>query len=241
MAMKQSENMRIIGLVGGMSWESSAEYYRLINEFTKERLGGWHSSKCLMYSLDFDEIERLQRVGEWTKLAQLMIDAAKRLERGGAECLLLCTNTMHKMAEEVQKAVSIPLIHIADSTGKDVSSRGLKTVGLLGTMFTMEEDFYKDRLSETFGLKVLIPDKKDRQFIHNVIYNELCLGKISRASKEEFKKIVSKLERCGAQGIILGCTEIPLLINQDDVRLPIFDTTRIHAKAGVRFALGEIG
>ncbi len=220
-----------------MSWESSAEYYKLINELIKEKLGGWHSSKCLMYSVDFDEIEQLQHKGEWTKLTQLMVDAAMRLEMGGAECILLCTNTMHKMAEEVQKAISIPLIHIVDASGEEIKSMGLRAVGLLGTKFTMEEDFYKGRLSEKFGLRVIVPNEHDRQVIHNVIYDELCLGKINPASKEEFKRIIVQLEREGAQGIVLGCTEIPLLIKQSDVKLPIFDTTKIHAKAGVKFSL----
>ena len=229
--------MKTIGLIGGMSWESSADYYRFINEFTKERLGGWHSSRCLLFSVDFNEIERLQHEGQWEKLTQLMIDAAKRLEAGGAECILICTNTMHKMADEVQKAVSLPLIHIADATGEEIISQGLKAVGLLGTKFTMEEDFYKKRLSEKFGLTVIIPEQKDRQVIHNIIYDELCLGEISPASKEEAKKIIDKLKKEGAQGIVLGCTELPILIKQNEVKIPVFDTTKIHAKAGVDFAL----
>ena len=220
-----------------MSWESSAEYYKLINEFTREKLSGLHSSKCLIYSLDFAEIEKLQDEREWVKLTGIMIDAARKLEAGGAECILICTNTMHKMAEEIQAAISIPLIHIADATGEAIKSEGLKTVGLLGTKYTMEEDFYKGRLLEKFGLEVLIPDKQDREIVHNVIYNELCLGKISRVSKEKFRKIIARLEKEGARGIILGCTEIPLLIKQDDLKMPVFDTTRIHAKAGVEFAL----
>ncbi|MCX6776462.1 MAG: aspartate/glutamate racemase family protein [Candidatus Micrarchaeota archaeon] len=231
--------MKIIGLIGGMSWESSAEYYKLLNEFTREKLGGWHSSRCLMYSLDFAEIEKLQHENEWAKLTLIMIDAAKKLEAGGAECILICTNTMHKMAEEVQKAVSIPLIHIADATGEEIKSMGLKKVGLLGTKFTLEEDFYKGRLSKKFGLEVIIPSERDRQIIHNIIYDELCLGKINQISKEKLKNIIAKLEREGAQGIVLGCTEIPLLIKQDDLKLPIFDTAKIHVKAGVEFALKQ--
>ncbi len=219
-----------------MSWESSAEYYKLINEFTKERLSGWHSSKCLIYSFDFAEIEKLQNENEWVKLNGIMIDAARKLEAGGAECILICTNTMHKTAEEIQAAISIPLIHIADATGEEIKTKGLKTVGLLGTKYTMEENFYKGRLSEQFGLKVIIPDKPDREVIHNVIYDELCLGKISQVSKEKFKNIIAKLEKEGAQGIVLGCTEITLLIKQDDLKIPVFDTTKIHAKAGVEFA-----
>ncbi len=219
-----------------MSWESSAEYYRLINEFTREKLSGWHSSKCLIYSLDFAEIEKLQNEREWVKLTGIMIDVAKKLEAGGAGCVLICTNTMHKMAEEIQAAISIPLIHIADATGEAIKTKGLKTVGLLGTKYTMEENFYKGRLSEKFGLDVIIPDKQDREVVHNIIYDELCLGKISQVSKEKFKKIIAKLEKEGAQGIVLGCTEITLLIKQDDLKIPVFDTTKIHAKAGVEFA-----
>ncbi len=231
--------MKTIGLIGGMSWESSAEYYRIINESVREELGGWHSSKCLMYSFDFDEMHRLQDKGEWERLARLVADAARRLETGGADCILICANTMHKMAGEVQKAVSIPVIHIANATGEEIKSKGLRTVGLLGTRFTMEEDFYKGRLSEKFGLKVIVPEERDRRFIHDVIFNELCLGKFNPSSKEEFKRIISRLEKDGAEGVVLGCTEIPLLIKQEDVKSPIFDTTRIHAKAGVKFALGE--
>ena len=229
--------MKTIGLIGGMSWESSAEYYKLINEFTSERLSGWHSSRCLLYSLDFAEIEELQNEYEWAKLTAIMIEAARRLEAAGAECILICTNTMHKTAEEIQEAISIPLIHIVDATGEEIKEKGLQTIGLLGTMFTMEDDFYRGRLSKKYGLKVIIPDKGDREVIHKIIYEELCLGKIRRASKEIFKQIIGKLEKEGAKGIILGCTEIPLLINQEDVKIPVFDTTRIHAKAGVDFAL----
>jgi aspartate racemase len=229
--------MKVIGLIGGMSWESSADYYRLINELTKERLGGWHSSKVLLFSVDFDEIEKLQHEGQWQKLTQLMVDAARRLEAGGAECILICTNTMHKMADEVQKAVSVPLIHIADATGNEIISKGLNAVGLLGTKFTMEEDFYKKRLSEKFGLTVIIPGSNDRQLIHSIIYDELCLGKIKDSSREAVKKIINKLEKEGAQGIVLGCTELPILIKQTDAEIPLFDTTQIHAKAGVDFAL----
>jgi aspartate racemase len=229
--------MKIIGLIGGMSWESSAEYYRLINEFTREKLSGWHSSRCIIYSLDFAEIEKLQDAKEWVRLTAIMVDAARKLEAGGAECILICTNTMHKIAGEIQEAISIPIIHIADATAEAIMKEGLKTVGLLGTRYTMEEDFYKGRLSEKFGLEVLIPDKQDREIVHKVIYDELCLGKINRTSKEKFKEIISGLKKEGAQGIILGCTEIPLLIKQGDLTMPVFDTTRIHAKAGVEFAL----
>jgi len=229
--------MKVIGLIGGMSWESSAEYYRLINEYTKEKLSGWHSSRCMLYSLDFAEIEKWQDENDWVKLTAILIDAARKLEAGGAECILICTNTMHKTADEIQKAISIPLIHIVDVTGEEIRAKGLRTVGLLGTKYTMEDGFYTGRLSEKYGLEVLIPDKLDREVVHNVIYNELCLGKTRRASKEKFKTIISRLEKRGARGIILGCTEIPLLIKQEDLKIPVFDTTRIHAKAGVDFAL----
>ncbi len=229
--------MKIIGLIGGMSWESSAEYYKLINEFTRDRLSGLHSSRCLLYSLDFADIDKLQNECEWSKLTAIIIEAARRLEAAGAECILICTNTMHKTAEEIQEAISIPLIHIVDATGEEIKAKGLQTIGLLGTRYTMEDDFYKGRLLKKDGLKVIIPDKRDREVIHKIIYEELCLGKIRRASKEIFKQIIGKLEKEGAQGIILGCTEIPLLINQEDVKIPVFNTTRIHAKAGVDFAL----
>ncbi|MBN1692958.1 MAG: aspartate/glutamate racemase family protein [Dehalococcoidales bacterium] len=229
--------MKVIGLIGGMSWESSAEYYRLINEYTKEKLSGWHSSRCMLYSLDFAEIEKWQDENDWVKLTAILIDAARKLEAGGAECILICTNTMHKTADEIQKAISIPLIHIVDVTGEEIRAKGLRTVGLLGTKYTMEDGFYTGRLSEKYGLEVLIPDKLDKEVVHNVIYNELCLGKTRQASKEKFRTIISKLEKRGARGIILGCTEIPLLIKQEDLKIPVFDTTRIHAKAGVDFAL----
>lgn len=226
--------MKTIGLIGGTSWESTAEYYRLINELTKERLGGWHSAKCLIYSLDFGEIMEEK---DWARIAGLFIQTANKLETSGAECILLCANTMHKVAEEVRKNISIPLIHIADVTGEVIKKTGLKTVGLLGTKVTMEEDFYKERLTANFGLEIIIPNKRDRELINNVVYNELCFGIINRSSKEEFQGIITRLEKEGAQGIILGCTEIPLLINQGDVGIPVFDTTKIHATASVEFAL----
>ena len=229
--------MKTIGLIGGMSWESSAEYYKLINELVKEKLGGFHSAKCILYSVDFDEIEILQRNGKWADLTKLMIGAAKKLELAGADCIVIATNTMHKMADEVQASVKIPLIHIADGTAKEIVSQKIKSIGLLGTKFTMEQDFYKGRLAKKFGLNVLVPDEKDRQIIHNIIYNELCLGKIKASSKKQFIKIIAALRKNGVQGIILGCTEIGLLIKQSDVNLPVFDTTKIHAKEAVDFAL----
>ena len=229
--------MKIIGLIGGMSWESSAEYYRIINEKIKEKLGGLHSAKTLMYSVNFEEIEKLQHQGKWQELTEIMIDAAKRLENGGADFIVICTNTMHKMADEIQKNVKIPLLHIADATAEKVENRGIKKVGLLGTKFTMEEDFYKGRLIDKYRLQVLIPNEKDRQIVHDVIYKELCLGIVNPESKEKFIEIIKNLVSDGAEAVILGCTEIPLLIKQDDVEILIFDTTRIHAEAAVEWSI----
>ena len=229
--------MKTIGLIGGMSWESSIEYYRIINETVKARLGGVHSADCLMYSVDFAEIESLQNAGEWEQLTLEMISAARRLERGGADCLVICTNTMHKMADEVQAAIQIPLLHIADAAGAAVQAKELTTVGLLGTRFTMEGNFYRGRLAEKFGLQVLIPDEAGRETVHRVIYNELVKGEIKAGSRQAFLAIIEDLQSRGAQGIVLGCTEIPLLVKQDDVAIPIFDTTRLHAEAAVNWAL----
>jgi len=229
--------MKTIGLIGGMSWESSAEYYRIINETVKEKLGGLHSAKCIMYSVDFEEIEKLQHEGKWKEATELMIDAAKRIEKGGADFVVICTNTMHKMADEVQSNINIPLLHIADAAAEKIMSKGLKKVGLLGTKFTMEEDFYKGRLSNKFGLDVTIPEEDEREIVHNIIYKELCLGEIKESSKEKFKKIIENLVSGGAEGIILGCTEIPLLIKQEDCPVPLFDTTKIHAQSAVELAL----
>jgi len=229
--------MKTIGLIGGMSWESSIEYYRIINESVKTRLGGLHSADCLMYSVDFAEIEILQNAGEWDQLTQEMISASQRLERGGAGCLVICTNTMHKMADEVQAAIRIPLLHIADAAGAAIQAKELTTVGLIGTRFTMEGDFYRGRLAEKFGLKVLIPDETGRETVHRVIYDELVKGEIKEGSKKAFLAVIEGLQNCGAQGIILGCTEIPLLVKQTDVAIPIFDTTRLHAEAAVDWAL----
>jgi len=229
--------MKTIGLIGGMSWESSAEYYRIINQTVQERLGGLHSAQCILFSFDFQEIEHLQHRGEWEQLTKLMIRAAQRLEGAGAELLAICTNTMHKMAEEVQTSVSIPLVHIADATAKAIMEKGLDEVALLGTRFTMEEDFYKKRLQEKYKLEVIIPSESDRELIDNVIYTELCCGVTKQSSREQFKAIIEKLASNGAQGIILGCTEIPLLLSQQDAEIPLFDTTRIHAQAAVEMAL----
>ncbi|MEA3431963.1 MAG: aspartate/glutamate racemase family protein [candidate division WOR-3 bacterium] len=231
--------MKTIGLIGGMSWESTSEYYRIINEAIRENLGGLHSAKIVMYSVDFEEIEQLQHEGKWDDATNLMIDAASRVERGGADFVLICTNTMHRMAEDVIGNINIPLLHIADATAEKIASSGLKKIGLLGTKFTMEQDFYKGRLIRKYGLEVIIPNESDREIVHNVIYNELCLGEIKDTSREQFKIIIKSLIDDGAQGIILGCTELPLLINQNDCAVPLFDTTEIHAKAAVEYALRE--
>jgi aspartate racemase len=229
--------MKTMGLIGGMSWESTLEYYRIINETVKEKLGGLHSAKCIIYSVDFEEVEKLQHEGKWNELSEMMIDAALRLERAGADFVIICTNTMHKVAEEVQENIDIPLLHIADATAEKIKEKGLKKVGLLGTKFTMEEDFYRKRLKEKHGIDVVIPEEDEREIVHRTIYDELCQGIIKHESKEGFKKIIENLVSKGAEGVILGCTEIPLLIKQEDVEIPIFDTTAIHAKAAVEFAL----
>ena len=231
--------MKVIGLIGGMSWESSLEYYRVINETVKEKLGRLHSARSIMYSVDFDEIEILQRQGKWDKATEFMIDAAQRVEKGGADFVIICTNTMHKMAEEVQKNIKIPLLHIADATAEKIKKQGLKKVGLLGTKFTMEEDFYKGRLVEKHDLEVIIPNEEERKLIHHILYSELCLGEIKSLSKDKFIRIIKNLAAIGAEGVILGCTEIPLLIKQEDCEVPLFDTTRIHARFAVEYALGE--
>lgn len=230
--------MKKIGLIGGMSWESTQEYYRIINEEIGRRLGGLHSAKIILDSVDFDEVEKLQHLGEWGRLGDMLAESAQNLERAGADCVLICTNTMHKCAERVAGSVQIPLIHLADATGEIVKRQGLKWVGLLGTRFTMEQDFYKGRLTEKFGFEVVVPDDKDREFVHNVIYDQLCLGDIREVSKQKYLEIIQKMVNSGVEGIILGCTEIPLLVKQGDVPVPVFDTTRIHALSAVDFALG---
>lgn len=229
--------MKTIGLIGGLSWESSAEYYRIINEVTREKLGGLHSAKSLMYTFDFQEIEALQHSGKWEDATQLMLEAAKNLEKGNANFLLICSNTMHKMAEDIEKTVKIPLLHIADGTAEEIVAKRITKVGLLGTMFTMEQEFYKGRLKKKYGLEVLVPDAEDRKITHDVIYNELCLGKINQTSKKEYIRIMKNLINKGAEGIILGCTEITLLVNQQDSSVPLFDTTAIHATKAVEYAL----
>ncbi|MBK0095442.1 aspartate/glutamate racemase family protein [Erwinia sp. S63] len=231
--------MKVIGLIGGMSWESSAEYYRFINEQIRTRLGGAHSAKSLMWSMDFGEIESLQHQGEWGVLTQKMCEAAVNLEKGGADFIIICTNTMHRMAETIEANIAIPLLHIADPTAQKIKDAGISRIGLLGTAFTMEQDFYKGRLSEKFGLDVIIPDDEDRKIVHDVIYHELVSGVILDESRDKYRKIIQKLVDNGAQGIILGCTEIMLLVSQQDSSVPIFDTTEIHALAAVDRALGN--
>jgi aspartate racemase len=220
-----------------MSWESSAEYYRIINEAVARRLGGLHSAQSLLFSVDFAEIETLQHQGRWDEATLLMVEAAQRLERGGADCVVLCTNTMHRMADAIQEQVAIPLLHIADATGKRIRERGLATVGLLGTRFTMEQDFYRGRLRARYSLDVIIPDERERRIVHDVIYRELVRGDVRPASREAYAEIIAHLVEHGAEGIILGCTEIMLLVTQEDSPVPVFDTTTIHALAAVDFAL----
>jgi aspartate racemase len=226
-----------IGLLGGMSWESSAEYYRLINEATRDRLGGLHSADCLLRSVDFVEVERLQRAGDWNEAGALLAAEAAALEAGGAELLVLCTNTMHKVADAITDAIEIPFVHIADTTAQAVLGRGLKTVGLLATAYTMEQDFYVGRLREVHGLDVLVPDEPDRRIVHDVIYQELCVGVIDDDSRTEYRRIIAGLADRGAEGILLGCTEIDLLVGPDDAPVPVFDTTRLHAYRAVDLAL----
>ena len=229
--------MKTIGLIGGMSWESSSEYYRIINEEVKLRIGGFHSAKCILYSVDFEEIETFQRQSEWEKAAQLLTDAAQSLELAGADFIVICTNTMHKVADEIQSGIQIPLLHIADITAEQVLLSGIKTIGLLGTRYTMEQDFYKSRL-EAQGIKVLVPKETDRAVVNTVIYNELCLGQILDESRARYKRIIQDLINEGAGGIILGCTEISLLVKPEDSTVPLYDTTLLHAKGAVNLAIG---
>ncbi len=229
--------MKKIGLIGGMSWESSLEYYRIINETVKQKLGGLHSAECIMYSVDFDEIEKLQHQGKWEDLTKIMIDCAQRLEKAGANVIIICTNTMHKMAGEVESSINIPLLHIADATAEKIKEKSFKKVGLLGTKFTMEEDFYKGRLIEKHDIEVIVPNSEEMQIVNDIIFDELCLGIIKETSKEQYKKIILNLAEKGAEGVILGCTEIPLLIKQEDVEVPLFDTTKIHAEFAVDYAI----
>lgn len=229
--------MKTIGLLGGMSWESTLAYYRAVNEGVKEALGGLHSAQIVLYSVDFSPIEQRQQAGDWEGMATILIDAAGRVEAAGADFLLICTNTMHRVAPEIEAAIGIPLLHIADATAEVLVDEGIETVGLLGTAFTMEQAFYKERLASRFGLRVLVPDKEDRQIVHRAIYEELCLGKIEDDSRAHFLRIVDDLAAKGAQGVILGCTEIGMLIGQGDTAVRLFDTTAIHARKAVEQAL----
>ena len=229
--------MKKIGLVGGMSWESTQEYYRIINEKVKEELEGFHSAKCVLESVDFAEIEELQHKGDWEQLCRLMADAAVNLEKAGAELIVLCTNTMHLCSEGIRKNTNIPFLHIAEATGRKISERQIKKVLLLGTRFTMEKEFYKQILSKDFGIETIVPNESDRNTVHRIIYDELVHGIIKEVSKLEYKRIIEKAVEQGAQGVILGCTEIPLLIKNEDVDIPVFDTTRIHAEMAVEMAL----
>ncbi|MDG3085204.1 aspartate/glutamate racemase family protein [Vibrio hannami] len=229
--------MKTIGLIGGMSWESTASYYSVLNEGIKHELGGLHSAKIALYSVDFAEIEEMQHKGEWDKTAAVLSDAAKAVEAGGADFFLICTNTMHKVATEVQSAVNIPLLHIADATANKLKADGITKVGLLGTRFTMEQEFYKSRLVENFGIDVVIPNQQQRDIVHDVIYNELCLGEIKENSRNEYLKIIQELHSQGAQAVILGCTEIALLVQPEHTDVALYDTTAIHAQAAVKYAI----
>ncbi len=229
--------MRTIGLIGGMSWESTVPYYQHINRLVGERLGGLHSARLVLYSIDFHDLEILQHENRWDEAGAMLAGAAVSLERAGADCLLICANTMHKVAPAVEAAVRIPLLHIADATGEAVRRRGLRRVGLLGTKYTMEETFLRSRVSERFGLDVIIPGAEAREAVHAVIYGELCRGIIADASRDRYRQIVKDLEVAGAEGVILGCTEIGLLLRDEDADIPLFDTTRLHAEAAVEYAL----
>lgn len=231
--------MKTIGMLGGMSWESSLDYYRIVNQTVKARLGGLHSAQCLMYSFDFAEIEVLQMAGDWEAATRVMVEAAQDVERGGADCLIICTNTMHMMADAVQDAIGIPLIHIADPTAEKILADGLDMVALLGTAFTMEEEFYRGRLADRYGLKVLIPDEAGRKVVHDVIYDELVLGILKDESRRQYKDVIGKLAAQGAQAVILGCTEIGQLVKPADSPIPTYDTTQLHAVAAVDWALNN--
>lgn len=229
--------MKTIGLIGGMSWESTVGYYRQINEGVKKALGGLHSAKIVLHSVDFDPIEKRQRAGDWAGAARILIDAARSVESAGADFILICTNTMHKVAAEVEQSINIPLLHIADATAEALVKDGVRKVGLLGTAFTMEQAFYKGRLSEEYGLEVVIPSENDRKRIHEIIYDELCLGQINPESRKEYLRIVNELGKSGVEAVVLGCTEIGMLITQEHTDLPLYDTTAIHAAKAVEWAI----
>jgi aspartate racemase len=229
--------MKTIGLIGGMSWESTVPYYRIVNEVVKQRLGGLHSAQAIVYSVDFAQIEALQRAGDWAAAGQRLAAAAVRLQAAGADFLVLCTNTMHRVAPDIEAAVTIPLMHIADPTADAIKAAGYRTVGLLGTRFTMEQDFYRGRLVERHGLQVLVPEAGDRAEIHRIIYEELCLGRIRPNSRDAYRRVMAGLVQAGAQAIVLGCTEISLLVGPSDASVPLFDTTQIHARSAAEHAL----
>ena len=229
--------MKTIGMIGGMSWESSIEYYRIINETVRTELGGLHSAKSIMVSVEFAEIEALQHQDRWDEAAKILIAAAHSLESSGADFAIICTNTMHKLYDKIQQSVRIPLLHIADATAELIKAQGIQKIALLGTRFTMEENFYKGRLIEKYGLEVIIPGSEDMEIIHRIIYDELCAGVIQLDSKQKYADIIRRLAKEGAAGIILGCTEIGLLVKQEDSPVPLFDTTEIHARAAVKYAL----
>ncbi|WP_027398470.1 aspartate/glutamate racemase family protein [Anaerovorax odorimutans] len=230
--------MKTIGLIGGMSWESTVTYYKIINNVVKEKLGGLHSAKILLYSVDFQEIEKYQSAGQWEKSGDLLAEVSVKLEKAGADFIVICTNTMHKVVPQISEKISIPIIHIAEATAEKLKENNIKTVALLGTKYTMKQDFYKEKLISV-GIDVLIPDEDEIELVNNVIYNELCLGIISEKSKEEYLKIITRLSNKGAQGIILGCTEIGLLIKQEYTAIPLFDTTEIHAEKAAMYSINE--
>ena len=229
--------MKTIGMLGGLSWESTASYYRLINRFTNQALGGLHSAKICMYSLDFDEIEKLQINGDWKSAADVLCSAALSIEAGGADFIIICSNTMHKLAGEVEASISIPLLHIADATGEKLVEDNIKCAGLLGTRYTMEQDFYKNRIAENFNIKIIVPETQQQNIVHDIIYSELCLGKIREESRENLADIITLLEEQGAEAVILGCTELSMLIGQQYVDVPLYDTTEIHALNAVAYSL----
>lgn len=245
LSISEEPEMKTIGVIGGVSWVSSIEYYRLMNEIVGDKLGGLHSAKVLMYSIefgDFSKEERLAKQGNWEPLRETMIDAAQRLKRGGADFIIICSNTMNSTADIIEENVKLPVLHIADATGEKVKASGIKTVALLGTKYTMEENFYQDHLEKKYGLKVIVPKKAEREYINDVIFDELCAGKFYDESRKGYVQIINRLiKEEGAEGVILGCTEIPLLVKQEDVSVPVFDTTAIHAEAAVNYALGEKG
>ncbi len=231
--------MKTLGLIGGMSWESTVPYYRMINEHVKQQLGGLHSAKLFLYSVDFYEIEKLQMAGDWQQAGEILGNAARSLARAGAEVIVVCTNTMHKVAGDIERIGGLPLLHIADATAEKIKGQGLRKIGLIGTRFTMEQDFYRGRLQEKHQIDVVTPDDADRAIVHRIIYDELCLGIIKDDSREEYRRIIGKLEQQGVEGIILGCTEITLLVGAEDAHVAVFDTTAIHALAAAEFALTQ--